>query len=57
MTGIPPVVPLTLRTEATRVQNQLKVLITNYRVIFVYNKDYPARKYSAALCNEWYWIM
>ena len=37
MSGIPAIVPQTLRTEATRVQNQLKVLINNYGVIISYN--------------------
>eukprot|EP00088_Acartia_fossae_P066190 TRINITY_DN8194_c0_g1_i12.p1 TRINITY_DN8194_c0_g1~~TRINITY_DN8194_c0_g1_i12.p1 ORF type:complete len:355 (-),score=60.55 TRINITY_DN8194_c0_g1_i12:215-1279(-) len=32
-TGIPNVVPLTLRTEAYRVQNQLKILINNYKIL------------------------
>jgi len=33
MSGIPAIVPQTLRTEATRVQNQLKVLISNYGIL------------------------
>jgi len=33
MCSIPPVVPQTLRNEAIRVQNQLKILIHNYKIL------------------------
>jgi len=33
MSSIPPVVPQTLRNEAIRVQNQLKILIHNYKIL------------------------
>ena len=32
MSGIPPIVPKTLRDEVYKIQDQLKILINNYKV-------------------------